>query len=103
MMLSFWMSPENSGKIGTVCASLVLLALIIVMLGNILPAPTDHVPCLGNYQWHSISKSECMKKRFNDQSFIIKNTILKRAKKNSVWKTTLCYLVYLHENWYIYK
>ncbi|KAJ9599851.1 hypothetical protein L9F63_009891 [Diploptera punctata] len=56
MMLSFWMSPENSGKMATVCVSIVLLALFITMMGNILPAPTDHVPCLVLlYSWSMVA------------------------------------------------
>ncbi|PSN44731.1 hypothetical protein C0J52_20349 [Blattella germanica] len=46
MFLSFWMTPESSNKIGIICICLVLLALLIVTIGTLLPAPADHVPCL---------------------------------------------------------
>nr|QQH14669.1 nicotinic acetylcholine receptor beta 2 subunit [Blattella germanica] len=51
MFLSFWMTPESSNKIGIICICLVLLALLIVTIGTLLPAPADHVPCLQLYSW----------------------------------------------------
>jgi hypothetical protein len=37
----------NSGKFSIQCTCLVLFALFTVTFGNILPAPAEHVPCLG--------------------------------------------------------
>jgi hypothetical protein len=37
----------NSGKFSIQCMCLVLLAIFTVTVGNALPAPAEHVPCLG--------------------------------------------------------
>ncbi|KAJ4447965.1 hypothetical protein ANN_09975 [Periplaneta americana] len=46
IFLSFWMSPLGADRLSVLCACLVLLSLFTITIGNILPAPAEHVPCL---------------------------------------------------------
>jgi len=54
-MLSFWMTPMNSGKFSIQCMCLVLLAIFTVTVGNALPPTAEHVPHLGKSFCHYIA------------------------------------------------